>query len=132
MGQGVPKRRRRKTRKDIEMAEFTQHTSFFITESHALTAKDKTEFIQHIPGIVKDEDEKFEFTNFKREVLGKYNHLVESGEYHWCYMPWDNDLQYLMINTKNDDEWRVVGFVRGYDLARHLPKIVFNQRIIVK
>jgi len=88
------------------------------------------EFLQHLPGYVTGIDPaRFEFTDFKKEVLEKYSHWVESGEYHWCYNPGGNGMQYLMVITENNDKWWVVGFVKDYDLSKYLPKAVLKHKV---
>ena len=83
-------------------------------------------------GITKEpEPEKFKFTDFQKEVLGKYDYLkyncLPGGEFHWCYFPWESNLQYLMLHSERNDTCWIVGFVWDYDLAKNLPKIMFSQ-----
>jgi len=87
------------------------------------------EFVRYIPGFVSGLYlDKFEFKDFNKEVLEKYSYCLEGGEYHWCYNDSGNGVQQLMINTKNNDKWWVIGTVKGLDLSKYLPKIIFTHK----
>ena len=80
-------------------------------------------FKQHIPNFCEGFEAKvFEFNTFK-ELIEQQPPLLENDK--WCY---DNygKAQLLMVQSKDNSQWFVIGYVYDFDLSKHLPKTVYG------
>lgn len=80
-------------------------------------------FVQYIPsfceGITRQH---FKFTTFK-ELIDKQQELLPNHK--WCYSDYGS-CQLLMIETLDNTEWFVIGYVVDYDLSKDLSKVIYG------
>ncbi len=81
-------------------------------------------FKQHIPSFCEGFDKKFfEFNTFE-ELMKEQEELLPNHK--WCYSDYVDDTQLLMIEKLDNTEWYVIGYVNGFDLSKHLPKVIYE------
>ena len=81
-------------------------------------------FKQHIPDCCEGfERAVYEFDTFK-ELMEKQKPLLKGHK--WCYSDYVEDSQLLMVETEDNTEWMVIGYVLNFDLSKYLPKVIYG------